>query len=168
MDEQEHVIVCGVDGSAASQRALAWAIDEAVTRNCVLRAVTAWSWDGVEDLGTAPNPGEALNRAQAIQDEAVDSAISSAEKTTDVERLLPRGVPSEALCRAAIDAELLVLGSHGHGQVHDKIVGSTSQRVIHHATCPVVVLPDPRHADRERSKRKGAEPPLAPFRAMSI
>lgn len=166
MDGQERVIVCGVDGSAASQRALAWAIDEAVTRGCSLRAVTAWAWDGVEDLGAAPNAAEALSRAQAIQDKAVDSAIASVENTTDVERLLPRGVPSEALCHAAVDAELLVLGSHGHGQVHDKIVGSTSQRVIHHATCPVVVLPDPRHADRERSKRKGTEPPLAPIRPL--
>ena len=166
MDGRERVIVCGVDGSAASQRALAWAIDEAGTRGFSLRAVTAWSWDGVEDLGAAPNPADALSRAQAVQDKAVDSAIASVEKTTDVERLLTRGVPSAVLCHAAMDAELLVLGSHGHGQVHDKIVGSTSQRVIHHATCPVVILPDPRHAERELSKRKGAEPPLAPIRPL--
>ena len=166
MDEQDRVIVCGVDGSAASHRALVWAIDEAVTRGWSLRAVTAWSWDGVEDLGAASNPAEALNHAQAIQEKAVDAAMASAEKSTDVERLLPRGVPSQALCNAALDAEMVVLGSHGHGQVHDRIVGSTSQRVIHHATCPVVVLPDPRHADRERSKRKGTEPPLAPIRPL--
>jgi len=168
MDEQEHVIVCGVDGTPASERALAWAIDEAARRGCALRAVTAWSWDGMEDLGAAANAADALKRAQAVQDKAVDAAIAAAEKAPDVERLLPRGVPSEVLCIAALDAELVVLGSHGHGQVHERIVGSTSQRVIHHATCAVVVLPDPRHADRERSKRRGAEPPLAPFRAMSI
>lgn len=164
MDETQRVIVCGVDGSAASQRALVWAIEEAGTRGCSLRAVTAWSWDGVEDLGAAPNPAAALSHAEEMQAKAVDEAIASAENTIDVERLLPRGVPSQVLCDAALDAELVVLGSHGHGQVHDKIVGSTSQRVIHHATCPVVVLPDPRHAERERSKRKGTEPPLAPIR----
>lgn len=166
MDGREHVIVCGVDGSAASERALAWAIDEAINRGWSLRAVTAWTWDGVEDLGTFPNPGEALVHAEEIQSKAVDAAIASAEKSIDVERLVARGVPSEVLCHAAQDAELVVLGSHGHGQVHDRIVGSTSQRVIYHATCPVVVLPDPRHAERERSKRHGIEPPLAPIRPL--
>jgi len=164
MDETQRVIVCGVDGSAASQRALVWAIDEAVRRGCSLHAVTAWSWEGL-DLGVANSPSDALNRAQKTQSEAVDSAMASVEKTTDVERLFPRGAPSQALCAAALDADLIVLGSHGHGQVHDKIVGSTSQRVIHHASCPVVILPDPRHVERERSKRKGVEPPLAATRS---
>ena len=167
MGGREHVIVCGADGSAASQRALEWAIDEAVRGGCSLRVVTAWSWDGVEDLGAAYSASDALNRAAAIQKDAVDSAMASVEKTTDVERLLPRGTPSQALCEAATDAELLVIGSHGHGQVHDKIIGSTSQRVIYHASCPVVVLPDPRHAARERSKRKGTEPSLAPLQRLT-
>ncbi len=72
------------------------------------------------------------------------------------------------LCISALDAELLVLGSHGHGAVHDQLVGSTSMRAIHHASCPVVVLPDPRHAKRAlkhaKGKRRGVEPPhVAPM-----
>lgn len=163
MDDRKHVILCGVDGSAASEQALAWAVDESIRRGWSLRAVTAWQWDGA-DLAASPSPAAALLHAEETQNKAVDAAVAAAEKSIEVERLVPRGIPSTALCQAALDADLVVLGSHGHGQVHDKIVGSTSQRVIHHATCPVVVLPDPRHAEREKAKRTGVEPPLAPMR----
>ncbi len=53
MDGREHIIVCGIDGSAAGQRALEWAMDEAIRRHCKLRVVTAWGWDGPEDDGSA-------------------------------------------------------------------------------------------------------------------
>ena len=65
-----------------------------------------------------------------------------------------RGAASESLCRSALDAELIVLGSHGHGAVHDQLVGSTSMRAIHHASCPIVILPDPRHAERALKRVK--------------
>jgi nucleotide-binding universal stress UspA family protein len=87
-------------------------------------------------------------------DAAVEEATSAMENPPEVERLCERGVPSEALCAAAADAELLVLGSHGHGAVHDKLVGSTSERAIHHAPCPVVVIPDPRHVEKNLEQAK--------------
>jgi len=165
MDAREHVIVCGVDGSTASQLALEWAIDEAIRRDCKLRVVTAWSWDGLEALGAPPSPTAALNHARDIQDATLARALDAAENIPEIERLISRGVPSEALCTAALDAELMVLGSHGHGAVRDKLVGSTSQRAIHHASCPVVILPDPRHVEKEikraNAKRRLAEAPQA-------
>lgn len=168
MDEREHTIVCGVDGSAAAQRALEWAVDEAIRRDCKLRVVTAWSWDGVESLGAASSPSAALMHAQGIQDAALTQALASVESPPEVERLFPRAVPSQALCTAALDAELMVLGSHGHGMVHEKLVGSTSERAIHHAPCPVVIVPDPRHVSRELKRRKSRRrvieaPPASPM-----
>lgn len=164
MDAAEHVIVCGVDGSPAGQRALQWAIDEAIRRYGKVRAVTAWSWDGVEALNAETTPAEALKRAQRILDTAVDAVLSGMENPPVVERICQRGVPSQALCAAAADAELMVLGSHGHGQVHDKLVGSTSERAIHHAPCPVVIVPDPRHVERNlkraREQRREAPHPM--------
>jgi len=163
MDAREHVIVCGVDGSTASQLALEWAIDEAIRRDCKLRVATAWSWDGLEALGAPPSPAVALNQAQDIQDATLARVVGAAENVPEIERLMSRGVPSQVLCDAALDAELLVLGSHGHGAVHDKLVGSSSQRAIHHASCPVVILPDPRHMEKElkraKAKRRPAEAP---------
>lgn len=163
MDVPEAVIVCGVDGSDAGQRALEWAIDEAIRRNCTLRVVTAWWWDGVEVLGAASSPAAASLQAQETQDVAVDRALAASERAPEVERLVVRNTPSVAVTTAAVDAELLVLGSHGHGAAYDKLVGSTSQRAIHHASCPVVILPDPRQAEKKRkhakAKRGGADVP---------
>lgn len=157
MNAAEQVIVCGVDGSAAGGRALEWALDEAAGRGCKVRAVTAWAWDGVEALGAASSPTEALERARGVLDTAVDKALEGRQNPPVVERVCQRGVPSEALCAAAADAVLLVLGSHGHGAVHDKLVGSTSERAIHNAPCPVVIVPDPRHVERNRKRAEARQ-----------
>ncbi len=148
MDTPDRVIVCGIDGSPAGQRALDWALDEARSRHCRLRAVTVWSWDGIESTNAAGSPAEARHRAEEVLHRSLDSALG-ASLEPEVERLVVQGRPSEQLCTAALDAELLVMGSHGHGTVHDALVGSTSLHVLRHAPCPVVVLPDPRHVDRE-------------------
>lgn len=164
MEEREHIIVCGIDGSEAGQRALQWAMDEAIRRSCKLRVVTAWAWDGADALGAASSPEAAHSHAKQIQDVAVARVLADTDNPPEVERFVLRGAASERLCTSALDADLLVLGSHGHGAVHDKLVGSTSQRVIHHASCPIVILPDPRHAGRAlkhaKGKRRGAEPPV--------
>jgi nucleotide-binding universal stress UspA family protein len=146
-----------------------WAIDEAIRRYGKVRAVTAWSWDGVEALAAPGTPAEALGRARQMLDAAVEEATSSMENPPEVERLCERGVPSEALCTSAADAELLVLGSHGHGAVHDKLVGSTSERAIHHAPCPVVVIPDPRHVERNLEQarvRRSRQQPEHPVQVV--
>lgn len=160
MVEREKVVVCGVDGSLGSQQALEWAREEAVRRGCALRVVTAWTWDGIEALGAVSSPGQALEQARQVQESALRQCGLGAEDTEGspdvpkVERMLPRDGSVDALTAAAADAELLVLGSHGHGLVHDKLVGSTSSRAIHHAPCPVVVLPDPRHAEHQRERAR--------------
>jgi nucleotide-binding universal stress UspA family protein len=160
METTERIIVCGVDGSPAGQRALMWALEEAGRRADKVRAVTGWVWDGVESLNAASTPAEALAQAQRLLDRAVDEVLGQVPGAVSVERVCQRGLPSDAICAAAADAELIVLGSHGHGAVHDKLIGSTSERVIHHAPCPVVVVPDPRHVERnlKRAKQLHREP----------
>lgn len=168
MDERNSVIVCGVDGSTSSERALEWAMDEASVRGCQLRVVTAWTWDGVEDLVAAGSEHEARERASEIQEEVVARVLEHVEQPPDIERRFPRGVAGSALCAESMDAELLVLASHGHGTLYDKLVGSTAQNVLRHATCPVVVIPAPSHQSRRprsrlfRPTREGA--PAIPFR----
>lgn len=168
MDAREHIVVCGIDGSPASQRALEWAVAEAKFRGCRLRAVTAWEWDGVEGMIAPTTSSEARSHAEIVQRRALIAALEGIEEQPEIERRLVKGRPSEALCTAAMDAELLVVGSRGHTTMHDVFVGSTSQRVIRHATCPVVVLPDPQHAEHElarsrRHRRRAPEPPRAPM-----
>jgi nucleotide-binding universal stress UspA family protein len=163
MDAREHVIVCGIDGSPAGRRALDWALDEARRRNCRLRAVSVWRWDSLESGTATSSPTEARHRAETLLDRVLDEALATLADPPETERLVTEGRPSERLCFAALDAELLVLGSHGHGAIHGTLVGSTSQHVIRHATCPVVILPDPRHVERElkrvRTGRRGVTSP---------
>ena len=165
MDSREGVIVCGVDGSPAGQRALRWALDEAQRRGCRLRALTAWSWDGLEAVAAASGPADARGHAERAQAKALAEAMGGMTNPPQVEKQLVQASPSEALCTAGLDADLLVIGSHGHSPIHDVLVGSTSQRIIRHATCPVVVLPDPRHVEKERKhverRHRFAEPPGA-------
>ena len=167
MDGRDRIVVCGVDGSPASQRALEWAVAEAGYRGCRLRAVTAWSWDGVEGMLAAGSPADARGQAESVQRKALMAAMESIDDSPEVERRLVRGRPSEVLCIAGLDAEMLVVGSRGHTTMHGVFVGSTSQRVIRHASCPVVVMPDPQHVEHElkhirrRQQRPRVERPTA-------
>jgi nucleotide-binding universal stress UspA family protein len=170
MDAREKVVVCGVDGSPASQRALEWAVAEARYRGCRLRAVTAWDWDGVEGMLAAGNAAEARGQAEIVQRRALLAAMDDIEDAPEVERLLVRGRPSEVLGVSALDAELLVVGSRGHTTMRDVFVGSTGQRVIRHASCAVVVLPDPRHVEHERrhSRRRRRQTTSRPMPAPML
>lgn len=48
---------------------------------------------------------------------------------------------------AARKADLIIVGSHGHGALHHLLVGSVSEGVLRKASCPVLVVPSPRDAD---------------------
>ena len=95
MDGREHIIVCGIDGSAAGQRALQWAMDEAIRRHCKLRVVTAFTWDLGEAVGGPSSPAAAHSHAKQIQDIAVSRVLAEADNPPEVEQLLVRGVASE-------------------------------------------------------------------------
>ena len=51
------------------------------------------------------------------------------------------GAPAEILLNASADAEMLVVGSRGNGGFGRLLLGSVSSQVVHHADCPVVVIP---------------------------
>jgi nucleotide-binding universal stress UspA family protein len=70
-----------------------------------------------------------------------------------------QGSPPEVLCAASRDAQLLVLGSHGHGQLFEAVLGSVSQYCVRHASCPVVVIPV-RLAEQAESVSHVAPPTL--------
>ena len=60
--------------------------------------------------------------------------------------LLVQGPTAETLVSEAgkLTAEMIIIGSHGHGAVHHLLVGSVSEAVLRHALCPVLVVPDRR------------------------
>jgi nucleotide-binding universal stress UspA family protein len=150
-------IVVGVDGSASSDQALRWALEEARLRGAIVRAIYAWEPPPLEvgsvDLGLgtpglalpAP-PSEYLEIRQAIEKEAeqvVPDALGRAGGAAgaQVEQEIVEGSPGDVLVDAAKEADLLVVGYHGHGGLSKLLLGSVSQHCVKHAPCPVVVHP---------------------------
>jgi nucleotide-binding universal stress UspA family protein len=132
-------IVVGVDGSGSSQDALQWAVDEARRRHATLEVVHAWRAVPIADyFFTEQVPGGSSRYAQKLLDEAVE-AVDTTEIT--VEKKLKTGGAAAALIHEARDADLLVVGSRGHGGFGGLLLGSVSQQAAHHAPCPVVIVP---------------------------
>ena len=131
-------IVVAVDGSPASVDALAWARGQAELTGADVDAVTCWELPigyGIEF--PLPETDWAAN-AQRVLDIAIEQVISAGGPTI-TGRVL-RGPAAEALVTAATDADLLVVGSRGHGAMAGMVLGSVSEYVAAHAPCPVVVI----------------------------
>ena len=135
-------IVVGVDGSDVAQAALAFALDESRLRGAALDVVLAWHepYTAASLALIAPDPGVYNDAAVRTLDDVLASADVAG---VDVKKHIERGGPAEALLRIAEGADLLVVGSRGHGGFTGLLLGSVSQQVVHHATCPVVVVPLP-------------------------
>ena len=142
------MIVVGVDGSGTSKRALGWAIEEARLRNCSVRAVHAWqypvsdAWAGV--------PVDIYREVEESERRLLDEVVTevAGEGAARVEQVVILGTAALALVDASRDAELLVVGSRGLGGFRGLLLGSVGQQCVHHATCPVVVIP---HTDSRGS-----------------
>lgn len=140
-------IVVGVDGSPQAVAALRWACEEAARRTCVVEAVTAYT--GSRHPADQLSEMEAQHQAalhEAVQ--TLEDALSQVEVPAVVEvRSRPiDDAPAHGLLELGRGAELLVVGTPGHGVVAGLLLGSVSQECIHHAPCPVVVVPSP-HAE---------------------
>jgi len=68
------------------------------------------------------------------------------ERGIEVSSLLLRGdTVAVVMAKAAeLPADLIVVGSHGHGRVFELLVGSTCEAILRAASCPVLVVPSPR------------------------
>ena len=145
MTERSSRIIVGVDGSPASIDAIKWAAGQASLTGGTLVAVTAWSIPA--SYGVAFGGEDAVDwkqNAQQALDEALAEALG-ADGSTNVEKVVDQGHPSYVIVGASKGADLVVVGSRGHGGFTGMLLGSVSQHVVAHAECPVVVV---RHADK--------------------
>ena len=133
-----HKIVVGVDGSIDGQRALAWALDEAARRTSELLVMHAWEYPSATYVFPPGPQEEGAREVLAKSIEGLDSP------NVDVRTRLVEGRPVRALVKESLDADMLVVGSRGRSGVAAVILGSVSTGCIHHAACPVVVVPPPR------------------------
>ncbi len=132
-------IVAGIDGSAASLRALEWAARQAEFTGAALEVVAAWEWP--ESFGWSAIPSE-YNPEQDAQQmlEPLVAALRAAHPQIAISMKVVEGHPAPVLVRESQGAELLVVGSRGHGEFVGMLIGSTSQHCVTNAACPVVVF----------------------------
>ncbi|MEU7750093.1 universal stress protein [Nonomuraea sp. NPDC049158] len=132
-------IVVGVDDSPACEPALAYAFRQAKLRGAVLRVVHAWQPVHAFAAGVPYDMDEVRTAQHQVVRDRVGTFKKDYPQVTVVEDVQP-AQPVEALADASARADLLVVGSHGHGAVGALLLGSVSRGVLHHARCPVAVV----------------------------
>jgi nucleotide-binding universal stress UspA family protein len=136
-------IVVGVDGSPGSRAALHWAHDEAQLRGADLVVVTVWQFPVMTSLpafGAMPPPENLGSDAEGALLQTLSEEGIAASHDVPVTTVVAEGAAAPALLDASADADLLVVGSRGHGGFTGLLLGSVSQQCVSHATCPVVVV----------------------------
>lgn len=136
-------VAVGIDGSPNSEQAIAVAFEEASLRGVPLVAVHAWNDLTYEDTrGTARIPVDPALLAEEEERLLGQRLAGWREKYPDVEvrREIVHDRPRHVLLAAAEAAQLIVVGSHGRGGFTGMLLGSTSQALVQHASCPVLVV----------------------------
>jgi nucleotide-binding universal stress UspA family protein len=136
-------VVVGVDGSPASRVALTWAAAEAADHGADLVVVNVWEHTLLPPAGSlsvsekyVPDPSQrtADELVQVIKEELGD------EPAVLVQPRVKQGTPAKVLIEESANADLLVVGTRGHGGFAGLILGSVSQHVAAYAHCPVTVV----------------------------
>jgi nucleotide-binding universal stress UspA family protein len=145
LPHREGAVVVGVDGSPASDAALAYAFAAAPPGVREVRVVYAWGPDGLMPAEQiVAYGGMQLWRKEAtalVQGLTAPWRNQHPELTiTDVVR---QGHPVGTLADESEDARLLIVGGHRAGRLHAALVASTTNGILHHAACPVIVIPEP-------------------------
>ena len=122
-ESDKDLIVVGVDSSAGAKEALHFALGEAKLRQATLRVVHAWQFGYI---GVAGMEGF--------------SPVVPQSNGIEIERHVVEGAPATVLVDESRHADLLVVGSRGHGGFAGLLLGSVSQQCAQHAACPVVIV----------------------------
>ncbi len=135
-------VVVGVDDSPDKDTVLKTAFAEAGMRGVALEAVHAWHTVGTEQAWYGFH---SEGRGAAIQSEEerilAETLAGWSEKCPDVEvrRIVAHNKPARVLLDHAQHAQLVVVGSRGRGAFTGLVLGSTSQQLVQHAPCPLIV-----------------------------
>jgi nucleotide-binding universal stress UspA family protein len=131
-------IVVGVDQSTEAKAALRFALQEAQFRGARLLAVHA-----IDPFSTYPSLAVDVSAVHGAAAQLLEDATSDVNGEGDgvkIERRVVEGAPGAVLVEESREADLLVVGSRGHGGFVGLLLGSVSQQCAHHAKCPVVIV----------------------------
>jgi nucleotide-binding universal stress UspA family protein len=140
-------IIVGVDGSDESRHALRWAVEEGRLRKAPVRAIHAWELPLIPtDVGLVPPRPDVVTEltsfaegAQRLVGTLVEEVVGDAQDVA-VDAVAIEGKPAQVLLDVAEEgAQMIVVGSRGHGGFTALLLGSVSEQVARHAPCPVVI-----------------------------
>ncbi|WP_430332580.1 universal stress protein [Rhodococcus sp. ACT016] len=139
-------VVVGVDGSESSVWAVAAAFEYAALFGVPLVAVHAWGPDRPVDRHGAyrlVDWPQVEAEARAVLAEGV-AGWAAQYPDVEVDERLERRSPGRVLVDWSRRAQLVVVGSRGRSRIRGVLLGSTSQNLLHHARCPVMVCRESR------------------------
>jgi nucleotide-binding universal stress UspA family protein len=139
--EQERRIVVGVDGSDVSKAALEWAVRQAGLTGAAVEAVIAWEFPVITGYPVPVSDVDWEDLARQIITDAV-AEVRGVAGQVQIRGTVMKGNAAQVLLDESAGAELLVVGSRGHGGFTEALLGSVGQHCVQHATCPVVVIRD--------------------------
>ncbi len=132
-------IVAGVDGSPSSLEALSWAARQAHLTGSSLEIVMTWEWPSSYGWA-APIPDD-FDPEEEVR-RSLDAAVApvrAAYPDLNIDARVVSGHPAPILVEASKGADLLVVGSRGHGEFVGMLLGSVSEYCVATAHCPVLV-----------------------------
>ena len=141
--QNERRIVVGVDGSASSKAALAWAVRQAHLTGAVVEAVTAWEFPAAYGYAIPVGDVDFEELATKTVKDAIAEVMAEAGAGS-IRYKVVEGNAAKVLVDESAGADLLVVGSRGHGGFVEALLGSTGQHAVHHAASPVVVIREPK------------------------
>ena len=132
-------IVVGLDGSESSLDALSWAVQQAERTSAGLEVLMSWEWPS--SYGWAVPVPEDFDPESDISRtlETALAPVRTANPGLSIDARVVRGHPAPVLVEASKGADLLVVGSRGHGEFMGMVIGSVSEFCVAHAHCPVLV-----------------------------
>ncbi len=133
-------IVVGFDGSAFAEAGLEWAARQAELTGATVEAVTAWEWP--TSYGWPLPVSEDYDPASDAR-RTVEKGIATAQRLhpgVAIESVVVEGNAAAVLIEQSRDADLLVVGTRGHGRLTGMLIGSVSEHCVTHAHCPVLVV----------------------------
>jgi nucleotide-binding universal stress UspA family protein len=140
-------VVVGVDESEHSTRALAEAFDVAAMAHAPLSVVHMWEIAAAVGMGDLGGQGmmdwQLLDLLESRQRQRMDELVepfARRYRNAHVTKVFQDISPAKGLTDLSREAQLVVVGSRGRGNLADSILGSVSQTVIHHAECPVLIV----------------------------
>jgi nucleotide-binding universal stress UspA family protein len=136
---KRNLIVVGVDTSDSSKEALKWGAEQARLTGADLRVVMSWFLPAGAYWVALPGDVDFEAETRKALAATVEQALGP-DPAIPVEMVVVQGSPAPVLIEESQHADLLVVGSRGHGAFTGMLLGSVSEHCVSHAACPVVVV----------------------------